>query len=109
MKGLDVGCCLDEIGSDVPVTLPAALWGHAEVMRWTSLLMLLSMLCWKALPDSTACHSWRLVFASLPVLYLQHTYPETQLSQAAAILCSNNEEGTAARLVSILPTQEAWR
>ena len=52
-------------------TLPAALWGQVNVMRCTSLLMLLSMLCWKALPDSTACHSWRLLFASLPVLYLQ--------------------------------------
>ena len=51
-------------------TLPPFCCGHVAVMRWTSPVMLLSMLCWNRLLNRTACQSCRLVFASFPVLYL---------------------------------------
>ena len=51
-------------------TLPPFFCGHVAVMRWTSPVMLLSMLCWNRLLNRTACQSCRLAFASFPVLYL---------------------------------------
>ena len=73
------------------------------MMHWTSLLMLLSMLCWKALPDSTACHSWRLVFASLPVLYLKQIdrlSTRNSCSRAGSGVCREADAAFAATLLS---------